>query len=181
MFLSLDNDLVEKVIADPMYARGFVPMVVNDQDVTLVYHSGECAYHISYDYLMSITREIDILPGSPVFFQFGAVDIAHHLKKYNNVGVVVECYVKGCLLFSQKYNLKPIFIQPFTDMKHKKYNLEFEQTLRSECERLNLDPPIELFGSFINRKYPSEPNDKLGHLTYKKNSELLKLLVSNVY
>jgi hypothetical protein len=177
-YLSCDKERILTMINGTDIREDMIPMSVNGKDITLIYYSGKAAYNVSYDYLVQRFKNFIINSETPIFFQFGAIDIRVHLYKYNNTEDVVRNYVKRCVSFCQTYGLKPIFIQPFACVEHIKNNLEFNKYLRLECEKLKLPIPIEVVGSFIERDYKSEVGDVTCHLTIKDNFKLLEFIVN---
>lgn len=177
-YLSCDKERILTMINGTDIREDTITMSVNNEDVILVYYSGMSAYNLSYDYLVKRCKDFDINSNTPIFFQFGAIDIRVHLYKYKNTKDVVKNYVKRCVLFCEPYGLKPIFIQPFACPEHIENNIEFEQALRLECKELNLPSPIEVIGSIIERDYESEIGDKTCHLTIENNRKLLELIAN---
>lgn len=176
LYLALDRERTLKTIDGSGPLEDVAHMSVKGKDVTLLYYSGYSAYKVSYEYLTERCKDLAVTDKTPIIFQFGAIDIRYHLPKYDNTKWLVNRYVDTCVRFCEQYGLKPIFIQPITCIEHLKYNLEFEDALRQECQSRGLGL-VELFGSFSEREYPSEPEDEVCHFTYEKNAKLLELLV----
>jgi hypothetical protein len=179
-YLTIDKDIIYGLVDRGKLTQDVFPMSIDNEDITLLYYSGMSAYKISHDYLTEMSKDVVITSKTPIVFQFGAIDIRAFLSKYDNTKDVVKNYVKKCMLFCEQYGLKPIFIQPFTCIEHMKYNLEFEEALRLECQRLDLYPPIEIFGSIVGRQYPSEPVDEVCHLSIEDNARLLRLILEHI-